>query len=235
MRMTLKEAKRSAEDGCICDKEEILKVLVNLLNTPLKEFPPNVTNDLRNLFACGLEWLNNIDDEEFGQYSYLDLICLAKITADTLIHDDPDALPCLLLCADSVFLQFIKKTSKYCTWTALFRSVNVKELLNVLDELAKTPHNSYDELLRMTDSLSDNWIKYDITPKSTVGELLKQTQDIIDQPWKPWHDLNDFAAHIRIGYHVIELLAFRCIIRAFNTSFKIWDKKASKRARADIF
>ena len=88
MKLILKEAMRSAEDGCLMDKEEITRVLYRLLETPAKEFPKEYISSLKEMLSCGLEWIENVSDEEFGEYTYLDLLCLTDITAYSLIVED---------------------------------------------------------------------------------------------------------------------------------------------------
>lgn len=230
MKLTLKEAMRSAEDGCLSDKEEITKVLQNLLATPAGEFPTRYMTDLKEMLSCGLEWVENVSNKEFSKYTYLDLICLSYITAQTLIRNEPEEQHCLLILSEYIFLRFLRRTASYCTWTDLFYTVNLEELLNVLDELAGFPHNSFGELIELTHRMNDSTFRYNITPKTTVQGLIEQTESVIRQYWRPWDDIKIFTADVTVGYEVIHMLAFKCIKNAFGSAFRKWEKEAEKRA-----
>ncbi len=225
MKMSLKIAMQSAESGCLCGKQDIIHVLQNLLSTPISEFPQEFSTNIRKYLSCTHGWLNEIDDEKFGQYTYLDILCLSDTSIDILEQETPDCSECISLYSETLLLQFLKKTSEYCTWASLFGSISVEALLNVLDDLAKRPHNSFKELLEITDRLSDHWINYSITPTTTVGELMNQTEDVIKQFWRPWHDLDKFAEHVNVGYDVMNLIVFKCIKNAFHKHFKAWAKE----------
>lgn len=230
MKLTLKEAMRSAEDGCLSDRKDITKVLMNLLATPAKEFPRPVITKLKDILTCGLEWLDTVSFEEFCEYTYLDLICLSYITAQTLIRNEPEEQHCLLILSEYIFLRFLRRTASYCTWTDLFYTVNLEELLNVLDELAGFPHNSFGELIELTHRINDSTFRYNITPKTTVQGLIEQTESVIRQYWRPWDDIKIFTADVTVGYEVIHMLAFKCIKNAFGSAFRKWEKEAEKRA-----
>ena len=62
MRLTLKETMRSAEDGCIKDKDDIIKILTNFLAVQTKDFPKSVREDIHKFLSFEHEWLENIDD-----------------------------------------------------------------------------------------------------------------------------------------------------------------------------
>ena len=230
MKLTLKEAMRSAEDGCLSEKEEITRVLYSLLETPAKEFPKEYISDLKGMLACALKWVGNVSDEEFGEYTYLDLICLTDITAYYLILDDAaQAMPCVLLLSESIFLDFLQKTANYCTPASLFCTVNLRELLNVLDELAGEPQNSFSEVIKHANLIKGSTYTYNLTPKSTVKDLIVQTESVIRQCWRPWHNLIAFSCDVMAGYEVIQMIALKCIKNAFRDSFRKWKRESDKR------
>lgn len=229
MKLTLKEAMRSAEDGCLIDKEEITRVLYSLLETPAKEFPKEYISDLKELLSCALEWVGNVSDEEFGEYTYLDLLCLTDITAYTLICEDSQAAPSILLLSEYIFLNFLQKTANYCTPADLFCAVNLKELLNVLDELAGEPQNSFSEVIKLSKRIKGSNYTYNLTPKSTVKDLIVQTESVIRQYWRPWHNLITFSCNVMVGYEMIQMIALKCIKNAFSDSFRKWKRESDKR------
>lgn len=229
MKITLKEAMRSAEDGGLIDKEEITKVLYSLLETPAKEFPKEYISDLKGLLTCALEWVGNVSDEEFGEYTYLDLLCLTDITAYTLICEDSQAMPSVLLLSEYIFLNFLQKTANYCTPASLFCAVNLKELLDVLDELAGEPQNSFNEVIKHAKLIKGSTFTYNLTPKSTVNDLIVQTESVIRQYWRPWHNLIAFSCDVMAGYEIIQMIALKCIKNAFRDSFRKWKRESDKR------
>lgn len=229
MKLTLKEAMRSAEDGCLIDKEEITRVLQNLLGTPAKEFPARYITDLKEMLACGLEWIGEVSNEEFGEYTYLDLICLAELTAQTIIRNDNSANFCLILLSDQVFQTFLRRAEDYCTPVDLFLAVNLKALMEILDELAGEPQTGFSELIKLTQRINSDTVRFDLTPKSTVKDLINQTERVIKQNWYPWHNLNDFRSDVLIGYGVSYMIAFECIENAFGDTFRKWEKEVEKR------
>ena len=222
MKMSIKEAMRSAENGCLCDEKEVHEVLTNLLNTPSKEFPAEFRQYIRDLLSCSLEWLKDIDDDAFGEYTYLDLLCMADVSISVLASEDADVYACTSLYSELLFVQFLKKTSTYCTWSSLFNSINVKTLLNTLDYIAQMPENSFNKLLEITNKESGQGIKYNISPNTTVKELVNQTENVIKQFWRPWHDLDEFADRVRVGYDAMNMIIFKCIKRAFTKEFITW-------------
>ena len=230
MKLTLKEAKRSADIGYLGNNDEIAKVLRNLLKTQLKELPKNYTTSVKDLLSCGLEWLNDVSDKEFGEYTYLDLICLAKITAETLLRDEPDAESSFLLLSEYVFLNFLQKTAGHCTWTDMFYTVNLKGFMDLLDELAEQPHTGFERLVKHTHRIKNDNFRYSLTTKSTVKDLIEQTDSIMKQYWRPWNSIREFAGDVIVGYEVICGIAFTNIINAFGETFFKIKKEAEKRA-----
>lgn len=229
MRISLKEAMRSAEDGCIKDRDEIIKILTNFLALQTKNFPKDVREDIHNLLTFAHEWMENISDKEFGEFTYLDLICLSEIGIENLAENDTEKYNCLSLYSETLLIQILNKLYSYNKWASLFGSISIAELLNVLDDLAKKSHKSYSELLKITDRLSEHWNKYEITPKTTVKELMRQTESVIKQFWRPWHDLNSFSDNVRVGYDVMNLIAFKCIKLAVPKPFRLWRKESDRR------
>lgn len=229
MKLILKEAMRSAEDGCLMDKEEITRVLYRLLETPAKEFPKEYISSLKEMLSCGLEWIENVSDEEFGEYTYLDLLCLTDITAYSLIVEDPNAMPSVLLLSEYIFLNFLQKTANYCTPADLFCAVNLKGLLNVLDELAGEPQDSFGEMINLAGRINGDDYTYNLTSKSTVKDLVVQTDSIIRQCWRPWHELRTFSYDVMAGYEIIHTIAFKFIKNAFSNSFRKWKIESDKR------
>lgn len=223
MKLTLKQAVRSAERGCLDDREDVARVLDCLMAAPARELPREYTADLKGMLACGLHWLENVSDEEFGEYTYLDLICLSYFTFVSLFNEDPDAQPSLLLLAEQIFLKFIQKTENYCTWTSLFCWLNLEELLNILDEKAGLPHNSFNELIRLTRRIECESYSYNLNARSTVKDLADQTERIIKQYWCPWENIRDYTFDVTTGYEVISTVVFGCILRAYKNVLRTWE------------
>lgn len=207
-------------------------MLQNLLSTPATEFPARYITDLKEMFACVLEWVGKVSNEEFGKYTYLDLICLACLSAETLIRTEHNTQNCVLLLSEQVFLKFLQKTASYCTPADLFCAVNFKELLNILDELAGLPQTSFSELIKLTRRINDGTFRYDLTSRSTVKDLIDQTESVIKQYWRPWDDLKSFRSDVMVGYEVIHMVAFLWV---FLAEYHQQQSKCSRLSGLSIF
>ena len=222
MQMTLRNALKSAEDGYISDPKEVNKILVHLLGTQMKDIPPDTSRYIHDILSTTLEYLKKVDEKEFGNLSYLDILCMADSVYDIIIREEPDGADCLYVLLDVVFWQFFKDTKSYCTWTDLFRSVNVKALMDNFDDLAQESRHSFAELISITGRISDENYRYSITEKTTVEDLLNQTDRVIKRAWYPWKDINDYSKDIIVGYEVMNLITFVCIRKIYPTVFEQW-------------